>query len=435
MFIFQSLSLAQSNQKYKAAKIASKSPVSSTNRRCLCSVPPQHGGVAPPTPPGSPEEGDQVDDDLDSLHSYSSVATTASCDHAYVARNGTTFSGRKMKYVVHCSAHAGQTGEEYLTPTQRAQRQIRRLKALLNQAKLDLEKKDSDIFRLTKEVVELRLYKASLVSPDEKSTSSDAVTVKEITCDEVQTPDSPNVADLTDDGPLKSSMYKNDVDFKSNQMPSCSYNLSDLHSSLTDSGHFEDLSNSSIHSKDSMGQHIQDKACSTDNLDREDERRKLIHIYEKKIEDITRRSSDETQEMKTLHNDRVEAILQKLADVNTRYCEIMPDYEQAKERIRELEKRLEEVSKQLAEQEDKHHKMYLHMYTKGQQAAQFEHANQVSSCSLLVPHTGVIGKTPPDIPLRCVPYHFLTSLLFSSLIILFVGIGAHPRSAEPSICP
>lgn len=93
-----------------------------------------------------------MDDDLESLYSYTSMASgrstaMSSCDHPFVARNGTTFSGRKMKYVVHCSTYAGQTGDDYLTPTQRAQKHIRRLKALLTQARLDLEQRDSEILR------------------------------------------------------------------------------------------------------------------------------------------------------------------------------------------------------------------------------------------------------------------------------------------------
>lgn len=70
-----------------------------------------------------------------------------SCDHPSIARNGTTYSGRQKKYVFHCSSHAGQTGEDYLTPTQRAQKHIRRLKVLLSQAHVDLEQRDSEILR------------------------------------------------------------------------------------------------------------------------------------------------------------------------------------------------------------------------------------------------------------------------------------------------
>ena len=87
----------------------------------------------PHTPTSSPEEATRMDDDIDSLKSFGSVCSAMSCDHAYFARNGTTFSGRRMKYVVHCSPHMDGT-EEYLTPTQRANRQIRRLK-VMNESK------------------------------------------------------------------------------------------------------------------------------------------------------------------------------------------------------------------------------------------------------------------------------------------------------------
>lgn len=133
-----------------------------------------------------------------------------------------------FRYVVHCNQHAGITGEDYLTPTQRAHRQVKRLKSLLEQAQDDLEQKDSDIVKLTKEVVELRLYKAALSSPDDKSNSSDAVTVRENTTDEQNTPES----DLVDGTVIVN-------------------NLGDMTGSCADSGHFEDCANSSVHSKDS----------------------------------------------------------------------------------------------------------------------------------------------------------------------------------------
>lgn len=50
---------------------------------------------------------------------------------------------------------------------------------------------------------------------------------------------------------------------------------------------------------------------------------------------------------------------------------------QAKERIRELEKQLEMLQQQLLEHEDKANKMYLHMYTKGQEAERIETREKV----------------------------------------------------------
>lgn len=131
--------------------------------------------------------------------------------------------------MVHCNQHAGATGEDYLTPTQRAHKQVKRLKVLLQQAQKDLEQKDSDIVKLTKEVVELRLYKAALGSPEDKSNSSDVVTVRENSIDQTS-PD----GDVLVDGVGTVG------------------HLGDMTGSYTDSGHFEDYTNSSVHSKDSV---------------------------------------------------------------------------------------------------------------------------------------------------------------------------------------
>ncbi|CAH4029963.1 protein quick-to-court isoform X1 [Pieris brassicae] len=315
------------------------------------------------TPPGSPE--DLPDDD--SLHSYGSAATAASIDAGYAPFNGTTFSGRSMRYVLHCSSHAGLAGEEYLTPTQRAQKQIRRLKSLLSQAKQDLDKKDSEIFQLTKEVVELRLYKASVFSPDEKSNSSEIVTVREneegIEEQSVRFKDTCRSYDVVDSP------------FKDHSTPTRCRN--EMQGSFTDSGHFDDLTNSSLHSKESVHMLMHDASCMTESLDSDEERRSLISFYDKKIEDVMRAHVGETQEMKKAHNDKVEALLQKLADVNTRYCELLPNYEQAKERIHVLEKQLEEASRQLQDEENRQRAVYLQMYNKGMEAAKFQFDKEV----------------------------------------------------------
>uniref|UniRef100_A0AAG5DRB2 GRIP domain-containing protein n=1 Tax=Anopheles atroparvus TaxID=41427 RepID=A0AAG5DRB2_ANOAO len=342
------------------------------------------GGLSPKTPPVSPESpvNSYLDDDLDSLHSYSSVASGMSCDHPYVARNGTTFSGRKMKYVVHCSSHAGQTGGDYLTPTQRAQRQIRRLKELLSQARCDLEQRDSEILRLTKEVVELRLFKASLSSPEERSNSSDAVTVRENTTNDVNTPSSSQdispIVDQVDDGVVKASPRHQHHHMQAgiHQVQFIDkLSTSEMQGSFADSGHFEDMTTSSIHSKDSYV-HTQDRACGSDE-DMDAEKKRLIALYEERIEELIKQHQTEEQQLRTSNNDRFEVLLQKLAESNTRYCDLVPDYEQAKERIRELEKQLETLQAQLAEQEDKANKMYLHMYAKGQEAERQEQADRV----------------------------------------------------------
>ncbi|XP_076249891.1 protein quick-to-court-like isoform X6 [Rhynchophorus ferrugineus] len=268
-------------------------------------------------------------------------SSVASCEHASVARNGTTFSGRSMKYVFHCSQNAGISGEDYLTPTQRAHRQVKKLKYLLHQAKKDLEQKDSDILKLTKEVVELRLYKAALSSPEDKSNSSDAVTVRENPSEET-----------TPDGDV--------VDIHSHLVPT------ELNSSFADSGHFDDGTNSSIHSNDDFTRspyktktETSDKACSVHIVDKNSEQSKLIMEYEKRIQELIRAHEEETYHLKQKHNDKVEELLQRITEINARYWELVPELDSAKEKIKELESQLEEASRKLEEQEKHAKKTYL----------------------------------------------------------------------------
>lgn len=79
---------------------------------------------------GGTTTGIADDSDAESVKSYSSACSTASaCEHASFALNGTTWSGRSRKYVVHCSNNVGDN-EQYLTPTQRAARQVRKFQVI-----------------------------------------------------------------------------------------------------------------------------------------------------------------------------------------------------------------------------------------------------------------------------------------------------------------
>ncbi|XP_017763123.1 PREDICTED: uncharacterized protein LOC108552934 isoform X2 [Eufriesea mexicana] len=340
---------------------------------------------------GGSSTGIADDSDAESVKSYGSACSTASaCDHATFALNGTTWSGRSRKYVVHCSNHTSDN-EQYLTPTQRAARQIRKFQTLLKEARKEIEEKDQEIFRLTKEVVELRLYKASLNSPDERTDSSDALTVRE---NNPFSPESPS-KDLPDESVLQKIASP---DTPEKRAPS------NLPSSLADSGHFED---GSVHSKDSVyipevqaeSTHIsttpikvpEDNTSdtfvrsTTETPERDEERRKLVNLYESRIEEMHRRHVDELQELKQKHNDKVESLLNQLSEVNTRYCEVRPSVDAAEARARELEAELESVKAELTEQktllndqEERNKQMYLRMYAKGQEAARLEHSDQIS---------------------------------------------------------
>jgi predicted metalloendopeptidase len=58
------------------------------------------------------------------------------------------------------------------------------------------------------------------------------------------------------------------------------------------------------------------------------ERQRLVQMYEEKIEELIKQHDNELSEEKRSNNNRVEALLQRLAECNTRYCDLMPDYEQ-----------------------------------------------------------------------------------------------------------
>lgn len=339
---------------------------------------------------GGTTTGIADDSDAESVKSYSSACSTASaCEHASFALNGTTWSGRSRKYVVHCSNNVGDN-EQYLTPTQRAARQVRKFQALLKEARKEIEEKDRELLRLTKEVVELRLYKASLNSPDERTDSSDALTVRE---NNPFSPESPS-KDLPDESIAEKSVTSPETPEKRLH--------TDLPPSLADSGHFED---GSVHSKDSvcLPEPQPEIVISTPNgvsssdivsdaisvtpitsIERDEERRRLVSHYENRIEDMHRRHVDELQDVKQKHNDKVESLLNQLSEVNTRYCEVRPAVDIAEARVRELETELEAVKTELneqkallSEQEERNKQMYLKMYAKGQEAARMEQADQI----------------------------------------------------------
>lgn len=60
-----------------------------------------------------------------------------------------------------------------------------------------------------------------------------------------------------------------------------------------------------------------------------------------------------------------------------RFCELRANYDKAQDKIRELERETESQRRSMEEQEERHKTMYLKMYMKGQEAAKFEHADQV----------------------------------------------------------
>lgn len=69
-----------------------------------------------------------------------------------------------------------------------------------------------------------------------------------------------------------------------------------------------------------------------DTVDQVDpERQRLVQMYEEKIEELIKQHDSELGDEKRSSNNRVDALLQRLAECNSRYCDLMPDYEQVSE--------------------------------------------------------------------------------------------------------
>ncbi|XP_075216779.1 GRIP domain-containing protein quick-to-court isoform X3 [Lycorma delicatula] len=329
------------------------------------------------------------DDDLDSVHSFGSNASVTStmsqCDHASFARNGTTFSSRQKRYVVHCSPQKT-PGEEYLTPTQRANRTIRRLKNLLGEAQAEIIEKDQEIFRLTKEVVELRLLKAggSINEKEERndndiphrltqSTSQNIhirnpISSREVTSTSEQ--NSSSSSSLT--GGAKDVHDHPDIPYNGGGISPAPVPLGEVPPSLVDSGHFEDLNNTkewganSPHNSPGVSQNQQITLQTS-----QPQTQTLSQIHPS-LENLRRQHEDEIRELREKHNDKVDSLLQRITETNDRYYELRPKFEAAEKKIHDLEQENETLKKNYEEAEEKHKAMYLEIYKKGQEAAQLE---------------------------------------------------------------
>lgn len=113
-------------------------------------------------------------------------------------------------------------------------------------------------------------------------------------------------------------------------------------------------------------------------LDYQHEREKLITEYELRIQELVKTHEEESHQLKQKHNDKVEELLQRLSEINSRYWQLVPDLDAARERIKELEQQLEEACNKLEQQEEKHKEMYLQMYNQGHAAAKLEQEKHVS---------------------------------------------------------
>lgn len=279
----------------------------------------------------SPYAASPDKDDCDSLKSGGSACSTFSLD-AYMSGRSHSHSSRCTKNTLHCQTKY-ETNEEYLTPTQRQTREIRQLKAILMRTKRELEGKTAEVLLLTKELDNLR----SSPSPEKMSATPG----------------------------MEEKMQ-----------------LSVGSSKSCDSGHFEQPDFMDRLVKDSSVDNdmvdVSRKAAMLSSVDEQNFTNATVdQMYQRQLEEMKRYHTEEYQEMKEKYNDKVENLLQKLNEANMRYFDLRPQLDRANDRIRKLESQVRILEDERIEQEQRHHQMYLKMYKKGQEAARFEHADEV----------------------------------------------------------
>ncbi|KAG8224386.1 hypothetical protein J437_LFUL005208 [Ladona fulva] len=356
--------------------------------------------------------GGHLGDDVDSLHSFgasSICSSVGSTDRWGVtpmghpsrfAKNGTTYSGRQKRYVMHCSPHLENNEETYLTPTQRAVRQIRKLKVVLNQAKKEIEMRDAEIERLKKELMELRhnrergdLNHNSSVSGHQDDDMNIGYLGSDVgdygdRHDDVEVlvgvlADMDRV--LEDDDAIR--MANRRVEERLERM-----GTHDPPSSLADSGHYEDLvSSSSVQSKESLrlspgGEEDFIGGKTLLEEEPEDEGRTRREEMDSEIQREQRRSAQAIVDLKDSHRAELKELRFRLNEAEEKVESLQKELEGWKSRVETAEHSAAEAKKAKEEIEhkdlEKQEALLLKMYQKGQEAARFEHADQVGIRSI-----------------------------------------------------
>ncbi|KAK7085643.1 hypothetical protein SK128_028098 [Halocaridina rubra] len=373
----------------------------------------------PDTPSRSPETDlDDGGGEADSVKSFGSVNSALSCDAAIARQNhhGSVTGGynsgscwgsgrnKSSKYVLHCRHSHELDPDTYLTPTQRAARKIRELKAQLAEARREVQARDTEISRLTRELVELRLLKARnqkdestnaieegsqtlVILPNEgrEEVHPEATVGNTLISKTSSTPSEgsePELSRLMDN--LNTDSGVSNIPAASpagGSVAETTEDSVDLTRSLADSGNYDDLTSPCLSSRDpfeASRNSLRGRPTDgdEDEVDPwaavEETESRLREEYERHVDQLKRNHMDEYHELKEKHNDRVESLLSKLSDANLKYFELRPLYDRSQEKTRELEREITKLKEELTEAELRHQKMYLQMFLKGQQAAKLQ---------------------------------------------------------------
>lgn len=268
--------------------------------------------------------------------------------------------------VLHCQRPVDT--DTYLTPTQRKDRELRQLRAALARATTEARMRDERLRELTAQLQSLQ------TSQDSSATGS---TAEERAAEGVSLGDSGVSSDMLPSHPESVLEEEESTAAQAEAAPE----LPELAASGDSEDSTESLPEERRHSSETLRRKY----------------RQLKHRYEQRTESLLQMLGDlnaniverQPREPPAPPSRHADALFQHVSTCEstciTRYLELRPAYESTQERLRHLERELSEARAEIEKQERWHSEMYLKMYRKGQEAAQFERSEEVQPSPSALP--------------------------------------------------
>ncbi|XP_077489106.1 GRIP domain-containing protein quick-to-court isoform X1 [Amblyomma americanum] len=302
--------------------------------------------------------------------------------------------------VLHCQRPV--ETDTYLTPTQRKDRELRQLRAALARATSEARLRDERLHQLT---VQLQALQAGSPPQGQDGVASSA---DDRGAEAASLGDSGISSDVLPSRTESVPEEPEPVEGEEHDGP-CSAEAAGL-----PEAHELPVSEESDDSTESFpeeGTRRRSSGSSSEMLRRK--YRQLKHRYEQRTESLLQMLGDlNTNPMleRPLPCDthgpptsrHADALWQHVSTCQsthvTRYLELRPAYESTQERLRHLERELSEARAEIEKQERWHSEMYLKMYRKGQEAAQFERNEELQhraeAASSTLPPGGAFRGNP-----------------------------------------
>ncbi|XP_054719722.1 protein quick-to-court-like [Uloborus diversus] len=313
-----------------------------------------------------------LDDDGSSVKSFGSFMSYASqaTTEASAASRPVSRCHYGKRYILHCERHLARP-EEYLTPTQRREREIRQLKSALARQVRRCEEKELEVERLKAEVrtlqdaiTQIQDGKHNLMNSSQESDPLDSIIAKnsasEISFESHDGGD--QTSPSNDDSGIVSISPRDSSEF--GELQTMTAEKAVCTSPIPDDS--ERASSDRRPSTECGSQGDTGSPGLSPELDR------FFGAYKLELENLKAQHHEHYQDLKERFTERVDDLLQKLTDANTRYLELRPLFERAQDKIEHIETQLSEVQRDMESQEEYHSQMYLKMYRKGQASARQE---------------------------------------------------------------